>query len=307
MRSPAAILLSLLLYGCGQPAEMAVAPASRGAVAEEVAADAAAAPDVQNQASPPVLPPGPDQPSVPAGRPMLAYSYQYGIQAPPKAVRQLIARHEAACIAAGPARCQVTNSQLQEFGEDQVRGSLSIRAAPVWLRTFREGLASEARSEGGRLVRSNVTSEDLSRQIIDTEAALRAKTTLRDRLQNLLATRPGKLADLIELERELARVQGEIDATQSNLAAMRTRVATSDLTIEYASAGVLAPEGVLSPIGDALSDVVAIIAGTLAFMIRVVAVLFLWVLLIGGVLWIFRKRLPKLWPWRRPEEPPPAT
>ena len=78
----------------------------------------------------------------------------------------------------------------------------------------------------------------------------------------------------------------------------------SELTISYASAGVLAPQGAFSPIGDALSDVAGIIAGTLAFMIRLVAVLFIWVLLIGGLLWVFRKRLPK---WRRRSEPPPAT
>lgn len=310
MRTPAAILIALALAACGKPTEQAayeeaaeapsmgmVSPPSRGAGAAGEAAD-----DARDTT---VVPPR--QPNVPAGVPMLAYAYHYGIEAPPKGVRALAAHHEAACVAAGPATCQITNSEVQEVGEDQIRASLSLRATPAWLKRFREGLASAAREEGGRVVRSNVVSEDLSRQIVDTEAALRAKTTLRDRLQALLASRPGKLGELLELERELARVQGEIDATQSQLGAMRTRVATSELTIRYESAGVLAPQGVLSPIGDALSDVVAIIAGTVALMIRLAAVLVLWALLIGGALWLFRKRLPKLRLGRPPEPPPPAT
>ena len=89
-------------------------------------------------------------------------------------------------------------------------------------------------------------SEDLTRQIVDTEAAVRARTALRDRLQAILATRPGKLSDLLEVEKELARVQGELDATQSELAVMRTRVVTSLLTITYSSgASLMAPRGAM--------------------------------------------------------------
>ena len=304
MRLPAAILLSVILAGCSRPAEQSESYASadmemaKPAAPPSMREEGGAAADVSNTTI------VQRQPTAPAGVPMLAYSYTYGIEAPPKSIRLLVARHEAACVAAGPTVCQMTSANVQEIGEDQIRGSLQLRATPGWLKRFREGLASEAREEGGRLVQSNVSSEDLSRQIVDTEAALRAKSTLRDRLQALLAGRPGKLSELLELERELARVQGEIDATQSQLAVMRARVAMSELTISYASAGVLAPQGAFSPIGDALSDVAGIIAGTLAFMIRLVAVLFIWVLLIGGLLWVFRKRLPK---WRRRSEPPPAT
>ena len=75
----------------------------------------------------------------------------------------------------------------------------------------------------------------VTRVIVDTEATLRAKRALRDRLQQLLATRPGSLADLLGVERELARVQGEIDSSEPNLASTRTRVAMSAVTIEYAS------------------------------------------------------------------------
>lgn len=299
MRLPVAVLLSLVLAGCGQPADESAADAAAEATEAVELAKPAAPPAAREQAAA-----SGQQPTAPAGVPMLAYSYSYGIEAPAKGVRLLVSRHEAACIAAGPSICQMTSAQVQEVGDDQVRGSLSLRATPAWLRRFRDGLSGDARAEGGRVVESNVSSEDLSRQIVDTEAALRAKSTLRDRLVALLANRPGKLSELLELERELARVQQEIDATQSQLEVMRARVAMSELTITYASSGMLGEPGALSPIGEALGDVAGILAGTLAFMIRLVAVLLPWVLLIGGVLWIFRKRLPKL---RRRKAPPAET
>lgn len=303
MRLSVVLLVSTVLAGCSQPASESFSGSAAPAVGmvestAEVAADADAA------VAKPQAPERSGAAVASASVPMLAYRYNYGIEAPAKAVRTLAARHEAACVTAGVSVCQMTSAQVEEVGDDQVRGTLSLRATPAWLRRFRDGLESEAKAQGGRVVESNVSSEDLSRQIVDTEAALRAKSTLRDRLVNLLASRPGKLSELLELERELARVQGEIDATQSALEVMRARVAMSELTITYASTGVLARPGAFSPIADALGDVGDILAGTIAFMIRVVAVLILWVLLIGGALWIFRKRLPKL---RRRREPPAET
>lgn len=305
MRLPVVLLVSTsILAGCGQPGEMSSAPAD--APAMEMAPPRSAAGEAAAAADAVAKPEAPGQPATatrPASVPMLAYRYDYGIEAPAKAVRTLVSRHEAACVTASPSVCQMTGAQVEEVGDDQVRGSLTLRATPAWLRRFREGLESDAKAQGGRVVESTVSSEDLSRQIVDTEAAIRAKTTLRDRLVNLLANRSGKLSELLELERELARVQGEIDATQSELQVMRARVAMSELTISYASTGMLARPGAFWPIGDALGDVGGILAGTIAFMIRMVAVLILWALLIGGAVWVFRKRLP---PLRRKKTPPPA-
>ncbi|WP_309645396.1 DUF4349 domain-containing protein [Phenylobacterium sp.] len=282
-----AVTLMFLLGACGQAAER-----KQYAGGEAVAADAAAAAPAQAP-----------QAKVPAGVPMLAYSYDYGLTAPPKAIRALLARHEAACAKAGPAVCQVTGSSVTEEGPDRVVGQLSMRATPAWLTRFRTGLAGEAKDAGGRLVRASVASEDLSREIVDTEAMLRAKTTLRDRLQGLLASRPGKLADLVELERELARVQGELDSAQSQLAVMRQRVATSEIEVGYESAGVLAPQGVWAPLAAAFGDFVAILAVTLAGMVRFVAWTTPWLILLAGMAWLFRRRLTGLFRRKTPKPP----
>jgi|SRR5215217_189830 len=293
MRVLAIGLVALTLAACGQAAEKSSGGSASLAKPEAMATDASApAPAVGSPAA------------VPAGPPMLAYEYGYGIEAPAKHIRALVSKHEAACAAAGANLCQVTSSSVSETGEDRLTGALELRAAPAWLKTFRDGLAGEAKAAGGRVVQSAVTSEDLSRQIVDTEARLRAMTTLRDRLLALLASRPGKLADLVELERELARVQGDIDSTQSQLAVMRGRVATSKMTLSYSSAGVLAPSGVWSPLTRAFTDFIGIVAFTLAAMVRLVAWLLPWALFGAGLIWLFRKRLPA---WRRNRKPPPEA
>jgi hypothetical protein len=201
----------------------------------------------------------------------------------------------------------VTSSTVRDVGPGVVTGELALRAAPTWLAKFRAGLAADAKAAGGRVTSTQVGSEDLSRQIVDTEAALRAKTTLRDRLQGLLASHPGSLSDLLDVERELANVQGEIDATQSELAMMQARVATSEVTIQYASSGGVASRGVWSPLAEALGDFFGLLAGTLGVMVRLAAVLTPWLLVLGGGYWLFSRRFPVLAFWRRrPKTPPPG-
>jgi hypothetical protein len=265
------------------------APEMAAAAAADDATDSANAPSAQG---------------IEITAPQLAYDYTWGLAAPPDGVRALKARHEAACNAAGPTQCQVVSAEVNEQGPDSVTASLELRAAPAWLKTFRDGLAGEAKKAGGRVTKTAVESEDLSRPIVDTDAQLRAKLVLRDRLQAILAAHPGKVADLLTAERELGTVQGEIDAAKSELAMMRTRVATSKVTIEYQSEGVLAPRGLFSPLRGAVDDFLGLAVRTLAFMVSALAVLIPWGLLIGGLLWLFRKRLPK---FRRGRKEPPAT
>ena len=260
MRSRIALcaLAALSLAACSKPEERP---------REASAADAAAAPaaDAAGRA---------DQAPLPSlSIPQLAYVYRYALAAPPDGVRALMLRHEQACWAAGPAVCQVTGSTLKEDGPDELTGALSLRARPDWLRTFRQALEADTKAAGGRMVSSDTSSDDLSRQIVDTEAALKAKAVLRDRLRETLRTRPGKARDFFEMEQQLAGVQAEIDAGRSELAMMRTRVATSELRIDYRSEGVLAPHGSLAPLGAAADDVVGIFVGVLAVLIRALALL----------------------------------
>ena len=287
----------LALVGCSKPAtqDNAVSAAEvAAATTNKVGSGPAKASDAK---------PGGAQPASVA---MLAYSYDLAVEAAPDKIKDLVARHEAACAAAGPTLCEVTGSTLDARGRDNVSATLAIRAAPLWLARFRATIAADANAAGGRLARATTTSEDLSRQIVDTEAAVRAKTVLRDRLQAILETRPGKMSDLVELETSIAQIQGELDATQSELAMYRERVATSAMTIEYESSGVLAPEGTFGPLGRAIDAFAGNVVAALAIMVQIVSWLLPWVL-VGGLAWVLRGHIARLLGLGRQRPAPPKT
>lgn len=305
------VLVFLLLAACsrGAPASnevnpsSAVAEASRGGDAQNAPASVAAPapPADASGATAPAYGGAATSGAVQAqgagmtpSTPMLAYTYSYQLQANADRARALMQRHQQACAAAGPALCQVVSANEQKNEDDQFIGALELRAAPVWLDRFRAGLDRDASAAGGRVIGATVQSEDLTRAIVDSDAALRARTTLRGRLENLLATRQGSLSDLLEVERELARVQGEIDATQSELAVMRTRVATSRVSLNYASRPIITNPGAFRPLGQALNDSAEMFYASLGVMVRIVVTLSPWAITLALVLWLLRKRLPKI-------------
>ena len=208
---------------------------------------------------------------LPASR--LAYAYSYDLTAPPAAVRKLVSKHEAVCWAAGPNVCKVVGSNVEEQGKDQVSAVLTLRAQPEWMRTFRAGLDDDTRAVGGRPVNTKTASEDLAGRMTDTDAEVRSLLILRDRLEETLRSRKGKLSEVMDVEQQLAEVRARIDATRSHAAAMKGRVAASTVTISYKSSGVLAPSGPLAPLAEATGDVLGLLIGTLAVLMRVAAVL----------------------------------
>lgn len=163
----------------------------------------------------------------------IAYIYNYFLGLPARKVLSLYEQHLALCRAAAPTQCQIVQAETHNEADGTPSAKLSLRAAPQWLDSFRAQLSKDTSAANGQISQFQMTREDLSRSVIDTEAYLRAQTALRDRLQNLLASRPGQLKELLETERELARVQGKLDSAHSRLAHLRMRVAMSDVTINY--------------------------------------------------------------------------
>jgi len=272
-----ALSLALASTGCGRPSgetvdysrAVTVVGGAQTQTAEEAAP--AAVDETGGEAVAP-QPPGSDNPSV--GTPLLAYIYGVSLELPARAVRATMGKHETACRAAGPAVCQVLGATVNASDDEQdVYGAIQLRAQPRWLETFRAGLDAEARGAGGRVRETSVSSEDLTRQIVDTDARLRAQKTLRERLQQLLRSRPGKLEELLATERALAEVQGQIDSAESQLAVMRQRVATSLLNLNYQSKPNAVTGGTFEPVVDAITEFFGIVMAGIAFIIRLVAFL----------------------------------
>jgi hypothetical protein len=301
-----AALLAGALAACGQqgsapsdmdmaqapsdaPASMAVVQAER-AVAEEEAAGGQAGEDGRLQQ--PAQGPQPGQAGSPAPVLYLAYAYSVGFEIPSQNLASVMDAHIQSCQAAGPRQCQLIGSNRSGDPESYMEGYVSIRGEPQWLRTFMAGMDAQADAAGGRIIAETTNTEDLTRAIVDTEARLRAQTALRDRLQELLRSRPGRLADLLEVERELARVQAEIDSVQSNLAVMRTRVAMSELTLSYRSAPRAVGSDTFKPLRDAFANFLGIVVAGFAAIITIVAGLLPFAIVIVPIVWLLLR-------WRR--------
>ncbi len=251
--------------------------------------------------------PDPDAAPDPASSRLIAYTYQWGFKVPTGNLEALMSNHKLACEAVGVARCYVENSNVSGLGEDYANGYLRIRAATDWVDTFKAGLSESLQPFDASLDASNQSAEDLTTQIIDTTATLNSRKTLRDRLQKLLAVRPGKLSDLLEIEREMARVQQQIDSTESILAAMRQRVSMSVITLNYEARYSAASESIWRPLGDAFSDFIENVVRSLAGLVNLVSNLLIWILLLGGLGWFvitrLRRRGKKAKPASEPKTP----
>jgi hypothetical protein len=83
----------------------------------------------------------------------------------------------------------------------------------------------------GKVEAVNEHSEDVGEEFVDLTARMTNSKRLEERLISLLATRTGKLEDVLAVERELARVREEIERYEGRLRYLRTRAAISTLSI----------------------------------------------------------------------------
>lgn len=291
----AGFALAVLLLGCGQ----ASGPSTASREAQQVAGGEAGRAANAASPTPPAAQdavstedqsqtPKPDTPPQQAGsQPVmyLAYTYQMGLEIPAERLAGVMDAHVRACLSAGPRLCQLVGSNRSGDPESAMNGTVDLRGEPNWLRSFMGGINAQATAAGGRVTSQATSTEDLTRNIVDTEAHIRAQTALRDRLQDMLRSRPGRLSDLLEVERELARVQGEIDSTQSALAIMRTRVAMSELTINYASAPKSIGSDTFEPLRQAVAGFLGVVAWGFAAIITLIAGLLPFAVVIVPIVW----------------------
>jgi hypothetical protein len=121
----------------------------------------------------------------------------------------------------------------------------------------------------GKLESINTTADDVGEEYVDVNARLANAHRLEERLVTLLATRTGKLEDVLAVERELARVREEIERYEGRLRFLRTRSAMSTLSVTiHEPLPILGRTPGENPLGAAVRQAwrnfVALIAGFIA-------------------------------------------
>ena len=93
-------------------------------------------------------------------------------------------------------------------------------------------VALDSLSELGTVTSRSVSSQDVTEETIDVEARIQSLTAERDQLRALVQRASG-LGDIFTIDRELARVQGEIDSLQHRLEHLRNSSALAELNAEF--------------------------------------------------------------------------
>ena len=92
----------------------------------------------------------------------------------------------------------------------------------------------------GRVERRGTNSQDVTEQLLDLDGRIASLTATRDRLRQLLA-KSDAIRDVLEVERELGRVQSELESLQRRVDGLRGQVAMSDLSVTIERKVVLGP------------------------------------------------------------------
>jgi len=142
---------------------------------------------------------------------------------------------EVDSLAAGIAAVHALAAHLGGYiaNTSMQAGNARVHSATLQLRIpsarFDEAMA--ALRPIGKLESSNVDAEDVGEEYVDVSAQVANGRRLEARLIEILATRTGKLSDVLAVERELARVRGEIDRQEGRLRYLRAHTAMSTLVV----------------------------------------------------------------------------
>ena len=224
---------------------------------------------------------------------LLAHRYTMRFQIPADSLSDIVENALDACVAAGDNTCQIVTVDQGDQHTDRAHAKIFLRAAPAWFKTYQADLLTSASDAKGELASSSLSSEDLTIQIVDTDAKLATLKTLRTRLTNLLAVKGSSVKDLVEVERELARVQGEREIITARSKVLKTRVSMVEARLTYQSKRKIVRQSTFSPVKYSATEFFGNVAYGLSGLIDFVAYVLPWLLLIIPSIWGLRKF------WRR--------
>ncbi len=290
MRRPIMLLIAAALGGCGASGEREGA-GSQDLRTQDVTEAAPSAPDRGRQADASASANGsPNEGQrLPVSAPRIAYNYGYTFRLGSDSITSVQERHLEMCQQLGATSCRVVNLQRSAASGDYSTASTTLQVAAPIARQFGQRLVASAAQSGAETVDRSISGEDLSRQMVDTEARIRTREVLIRRLTQLLETRSGNIAQAVEAERAITAAQEELDAARGWLAEMRTRVDMSTFTLAYQSGAPLAG-GIGDPIREAFGAVGSLFARSVAALILLVGIALPWVL-IGLVIFYAARRI----------------
>jgi hypothetical protein len=201
------------------------------------------------------------------------------------AAEQLQASFDAAIQHCEALSCEMLNANFNRATPyNPPSASISVRIPPRNVSVFLEGLAQH-----GEIVSHSRESEDKTNQVVDTDARIKNLTELRDRLRNMLTDKSAKFRDLIEVERELANTQSELDSIVSQRKVLAQETDLVLVNIDFTATQGVTEQGFFAPVARALKEAGHVMMESLASVITFVVSVIPWLLVILPLFYLARK------------------
>jgi hypothetical protein len=183
----------------------------------------------------------------------------------------------------------VSDRQTNEDGAGRERGQLTLRVPSEKF----DG-AMSALKKLGRVKSEGVETQDVTRAYSDLETRLKVKRETAARLREILTRQTGKVQDVLEVEREIARVVEEIERAEGERRYFDNQVSLSTITLTLFEPDAMVTPGAFDPVRAALRQALRIMGESLGSLIELVAGVLPWLtaayLAFRAVLWRLRRR-----------------
>ncbi|MBB5017132.1 hypothetical protein HNQ59_000394 [Chitinivorax tropicus] len=190
---------------------------------------------------------------------------------------------QAKCLSLG---CEILDASLQRNQQDHLpSASLSLRLPPKQVNAFFDVL-----KQGGEILSQQTTTEDKTDAVVDVEARLKNYIELRDRLRQMIASKDGKLADVLAVHKELADTQAEIDRITGMRKALANETEKVAININFEPIRTVAERGIWEPLRNAWRRSGYNLTNGLADVIHFITSAIPWLLVAAPIIWWWRRR-----------------
>lgn len=187
-----------------------------------------------------------------------------------------------------PPICQLISADYSEPEEDVDSATVAMLISANHADALIDGLRKL-----GRITRHDINQVDRTLQVVDLSARLANQRALRDRLRTLASQRADKLRDVLDLERELARVQGEIDSLDGQLRQVENVTRNVTVTMRFTKPASAMHDSAWVPLRDAGAKVSMTFTRSIANLLLFAATILPWLLAALPLGWLIARR------WRR--------
>ena len=138
--------------------------------------------------------------------PQIAYVFDYGFRLAAKAIAPLQQRHADLCESKGPYVCRIVQMDQSSTEGDYVRGTLQLAVRSDQARAFGKELTKAAEQVEGEQISATISGEDLSKQIVDTDARLRVCPAVKSADIYFHKTLARYLKDVKKLKKDVYKI-----------------------------------------------------------------------------------------------------